>query len=665
MHAAVRAMAPRTQNDLNRTKKVWDNGPSSAAIGKTSIIVLRLLVFKGVDRVVRPRDRIYRRMQPPAERKQPCLTVKGENTRMIQKEPTKAEIAAGRMELVTVRKRSRGLYWFVGIFSSFVNLLMLTGPLYMLNVYDRVLGSGSLETLIALSMLVGFLYAMMGVLDFVRGRVMGRAGARFQSDLDERVFSAALTAKSKGRVQSEAATGQQDLQAIQRGITAPVAMAPFDVPWTFVFLLCLFMFHPYLGYLAVAGGSILIVVALLNQVVTRQPLSASNEAIYRAELMGEQIRNGGDTVQALGMRASAFERWAQLREGSLRSSIRAGDLGGTFSSVTKAFRMFLQSAMLGLGAYLVLIDQLTPGAMIAGSILLGRALAPIEILVNQWPVLNRARSGWDNLVRLLGATPKAAPKTTLPRPQSRIVADQVTVLPPNETKASLRMLSFTVEPGDAVGVIGPSGAGKSSLARALVGLWAPAGGHLRLDGATLDQYDPTALGRYVGYLPQTVTLLTGTIRENIARMDLNPNDADVIAAAQKAAAHQMILQLPDGYDTQIDGSGGRLSGGQIQRIGLARALYGDPVFLVLDEPNSNLDNEGSMAVNAAIKAYRAEGKCVFVMAHRPAAIEECNKLAYIHDGILKAFGPKKDVMDRIVSNRQEIMAGQGKGGGVT
>ncbi|MCF2905805.1 type I secretion system permease/ATPase [Octadecabacter sp. CECT 8868] len=584
---------------------------------------------------------------------------------MMNKEATSAETRAGRSELLGVRKKSRALYWFVAIFSSFVNALMLTGPLYMLNVYDRVLGSRSYETLIALSVLVGFMYLMMGILDYARGRIMSRVGAQFQTDLDERVFNAVMRARATGRVPTEAATGQNDLQSVQRAVTSPVAMAIFDLPWTLIFVLGIFIFHPYLGYLAIGGGIILVIIAIINQLSSRRPLAEANEATFHAEAMGEQLRSGADMIQALGMRSSAFQRWIDLRNKSLRAGIKAGDLGGGFGSLTKTFRLFLQSAMLGVGAYLVLQGELTPGAMIAGSILMGRALAPIELLVNQWPVLNRGRSGWASLSRLLGAVPQQKHRTELPRPRSLIVADQVTVLPPSETKASLRMVSFKLNPGEAVGVIGPSGAGKSTLARALAGLWVPAGGTIRLDGASLDQYEPDVLGGYVGYLPQTVTLLSGSIRDNIARMSPNPDDAAVIKAAKRAAAHEMILRLPDGYDTIVDETGGRLSGGQVQRVGLARAMYGDPVYLVLDEPNSNLDNEGSVAVNNAIKTMREEGRCVFVMAHRPAAIEQCDKLMYLDGGVLKAFGPTEEVKSQILANRAQIDRSKGQGGGVT
>jgi PrtD family type I secretion system ABC transporter len=591
--------------------------------------------------------------------------LKSEITLMILKESTRAEIQAGRAELLNVRKKSRPLYWFVAIFSSFVNALMLTGPLYMLNVYDRVLGSRSFETLVALSVLVGFMYLMMGILDYARGRIMGRVGAQFQTDLDERVFNASMRPRASGRAPTEAATGQRDLQAVQRAIASPVAMAPFDLPWTVIFLLGIFIFHPYLGYLAICGGSLLVIIAIINQISSKHPLEDANQATYHAENMGEQLRSGADTIQALGMRKSAFDRWIQLRNKSLRAEIKAGDLAGGFGSVTKSLRLFLQSAMLGVGAYLVLEGELTAGAMIAGSILLGRALAPIELLVSQWPVLNRGKSGWVNLTRLLGSVPEPRRRTHLPRPAARIVADQVTLLPPGETKASLRMISFTVNPGEAVGVIGPSGAGKTTLARALAGLWQPAGGTIRLDGAPLDQYDQDVLGSYVGYLPQTIQLLNGSIRDNIARMSSNSDDAAVIKAAKRAAAHEMILKLPEGYDTLIDSAGGRLSGGQVQRVGLARAMYGDPVYLVLDEPNSNLDNEGSLAINKAIRLMREKGCCVFVMAHRPAAIEQCDRLMYIDGGVLKAFGPTEEVKGKILANRTQIEHGKGKGGGVT
>jgi len=573
--------------------------------------------------------------------------------------------ARGRVELIKARSESRTLYWMVAIFSFFVNMLMLTGPLYMLNVYDRVLGSRSLETLIALSVLVAFLYGCMGILDFVRGRVMGRIGARFQAQMDRRVFSAALKATTLNRAPREAATGLRDLEAVQRLITSPALMALFDLPWSPLFFLGIFVFHPLMGALALVGAVVLIFVAVLNQATTRTPLERANATSFASETLGAQIRSESEMVHSLGMRGAAFDRWQIARGASLDATIGAADAAGTFTALTKAFRLFLQSAMLGLGAYLVLREELTPGAMIAGSILLGRGLAPIEMIVSQWAVFQKGREGWGRLSVLLGNIPVEKTRTNLPNPAARLVADQVTMLPPGGQQATLRMISFSVEPGQAVGIIGTSGAGKSTLARALTGVWKPAGGKIRLDGAALDQYDPDVLGQHIGYLPQRVQLFDGTIKENIARMSLSPDDAMVVTAAKKADAHEMILKLPDGYDTRVTATGGQLSGGQIQRVGLARAMYGDPVVLVLDEPNSNLDNSGSAALNKAVQQQKAAGGIVFVMAHRPDAIFHCDTLLVLENGTKRAYGPKDDVLREVTKNRDEIVKAAGKGAGVS
>lgn len=574
-------------------------------------------------------------------------------------DPTAYE--AGCEELRAARRQSRMYYWFVGIFSFFVNLLMLTGPIYMLQVYDRVLSSRSEATLVALSVLVVFLYGMMGVLDYVRGRVMGRVAARFQSALDLRVFDATVR---RAAVQPDelSQTGLRDLESVQRLMSSPVLMAIFDIPWTPFFILGIWIFHPWMGYLAICGGVILIAVTVINQRVTRNPTMKSNQAVMAAEKTSDQIRNEAEMVQALGMRGAAFHRWFQARKAALSGQIGASDLTGTFTTFTKTFRLTLQSAMLGVGALLVLKGELTPGAMIAGSILMGRALAPIELAIGQWALVNRARQGWNNLARLLTEVPKEPPRTALPKPKARIDVQQLTVVPPGEQQASLRILTFSLAPGQALGVIGPSGSGKSTLARALTGVWRPAGGKIRLDGAALDQYGSEVLGQHIGYLPQRVTLFDGTIAENIARLSPQPDAEAVVAAAQKAAAHEMILKLPNGYDTRVSAAGGRLSGGQIQRIGLARALFGDPVVLVLDEPNSNLDNEGSEAVNKAIRSFKDQGKAVLVMAHRPAAIKECDLLLMIEGGSRTAFGPRDEVLKQVVQNHQQIQKSVTAGG---
>ncbi|MGB0659257.1 MAG: type I secretion system permease/ATPase [Mangrovicoccus sp.] len=569
--------------------------------------------------------------------------------------------AAGLAELREARSQSRHLYWFVGIFSLFVNMLMLTGPIFMLQVYDRVLGSRSEATLVALALLVAFLYLMMGILDFVRGRVMARIGAKFQAGLDKRVFSAAIEdAATKDR--GGAAAGVRDLETVQRFISSPVLSSLFDLPFTPVFLFGIFIFHPWLGILAISGGMVLVGLTFLNQRMTKGPVIASQQASAVADQMSERLKNDADMVQSLGMRSAAFTRWQQIRQKSLGLAVMASDASGSFSAATKTFRLFLQSAMLGLGAYLVLQQELTPGAMIAGSILMGRALAPIEMAVGQWALVQGAMKSWDNLAKLLGTVPPQPKRTQLPRPRALLDVQQATVIPPGQQQAALRLVSFKLLPGEAIGVIGPSGAGKSTLARALTGVWRAAGGKVRLDGATIDQYEPDMLGRYIGYLPQQVTLFDGTLAENISRLEPGAKDQDIVAAAQKAAAHDMITKLPDGYDTRVSSVGGRLSGGQIQRIGLARALYGDPVILVLDEPNSNLDNDGSQALNDAIRKMKAEGKSVLIMAHRPAAIQECEKLLVLDGGGVKAFGPRDEVLSKVVKNAQEIRTAQAPGG---
>lgn len=573
--------------------------------------------------------------------------------------------SAGAAELRAARNESKWLYLAVALFSLFVNMLMLTGPIYMLNVYDRVLGSRSFETLVALSVLVAFLYGMMGLLDYVRGRVMGRVGARFQARMDRRVFAASMRGTTTGRAARQAATGLRDLESIQRLLTSPALMSVFDLPFAPLFFVGIFIFHPWMGWLGLGGAAVLVLLAVLNQVATKRPLESANSAAFQSEMMGSQIRGESELVQALGMRDAAFTRWNEARARALEAGISAADAGGTYGALIRTIRLFLQSAMLGLGAYLVLQGQMTAGAMIAGSILLGRALAPIETLVTQWSVFQRAREGWINLSALLGEMPVEQKRTALPRPRGRLELEQVTVIPPGEPQATLRMMSFAVQSGQAVGVIGVSGAGKSTLARALIGLWPPAGGKIRLDGAALDQYDPDVLGQYIGYLPQRVALFDGTIKENIARLSATPDDAAVVKAAQRAGAHDMILRLPDGYDTRVSASGGRLSGGQIQRIGLARAMYGDPVVVVLDEPNSNLDNDGSVALNGAIRAMKAEGKCILIMAHRPAAIQECDMLLMIENGMRRAFGPKDEVLREITKNYREIVQPGGGTGGVT
>ncbi len=568
---------------------------------------------------------------------------------------------SGLEELRAVRREFCALIWAVGIFGAFCNILMLSGPLYMLQVYDRVLSSRSVETLVALTLLLGFLYGIMGLLDFTRGRVLARIGARFQSKLDRRVFDAAISQTARGDG-SRAKTALADVETIQRVVMSPAPNALFDLPWTPVFLIGISIFHPWLGYLSAAGGAMLILIAFLNQKLSRAPQERANMSSYNAALIGEKLRSEAEMVQSLGMQEHAYGRWQAMRAKSLNTQVVLSDLVGGFGTLTKTFRLFLQSAMLGLGAYLAILGELSPGAMIAGSILMGRALAPIELAIGHWANFQRAHRSWWNLAQLLTAAPPNEARTQLPVPKAKLDVQSVTLIPPGQSQATLRLVNFTVKPGEALGVIGQSGAGKSTLARALTASWRPAGGKIRLDGAALEQYAPEHLGEYIGHLPQRVQLFDGTIAENIARLSLQIDSEKVVAAAKKADAHNMILQQPNGYETQLSSTGSMLSGGQIQRIGLARALYSNPVLLVLDEPNSNLDHQGEEALNNAIRGMKADGRSVVVMAHRPSAIKECDTLLMLEAGSVKAFGPRDDVLRNVVRNHSDISRSQSVGG---
>jgi ATP-binding cassette, subfamily C, bacterial len=561
----------------------------------------------------------------------------------------------GLQELRAARRANRTLFVWAAVFSVAVNMLMLTSPLYMLQVYDRVLGSRSEETLVALSVLVLALFLIMGVLDYLRSRVMSVAAARFQDNLDRRVFAASMRRSLAMPNDAAAFAAQRDLEAVQRCLASPVFLALFDMPWTPFYLAILFVFHPFMGWLAVAGGGVLVLVTLANRIVTRKRQTQASLSSMRSERLSDQLKGESEVVQALGMTETGFDKWQASRREALRESIWVADRTGLFGAMSKTFRHFLQSAMLGLGAWLVLQGELTAGAMIAGSILMGRAMAPVEMAIAQWAVVTRAQEGWQRLAELLSHMPPEPPRTALPRPPALLEVENLSVVPPGDSVPVLRMLSFRVEPGQALGVIGHSGSGKSSVARAITGIWRPTAGTIRLGRATLDQYDTDVLGRYIGYLPQRVSLFDGTIAENIARLGVsNPPEA-IVAAAQRAAAHNMIVQFPQGYDTPVSAIGGRLSGGQIQRIGLARALYGEPILLVLDEPNSNLDNEGSEALNAAIRSMKAAGRSVLIMAHRPAAIQECDMLLVLDNGVRSAFGPRDQVLRDMVRNHVEIV----------
>lgn len=572
------------------------------------------------------------------------------------------DISPGLRELSARRWGAGKLLAAALLFSVFVNLLMLTGPLYMLQVYDRVLGSRSEPTLVALSLLVVFLYLAMGLLDHARGRILARIGLRLQSGLERRVFEAAITRSSIDPTDKTAAGALRDLEALRQFWSSGLITALIDMPWTPIFLAAIFVFHPALGWLALGGGGVLVIVALLNQKMGRAPVLSAHAAQVQADLMADRLRADSELLRAMGMSRAAFDRWSIAREKSLASATAAADLSGSFATLTRTLRLFLQSAILGLGAWLVLRNEMTGGAMIAGSILMGRALAPIEQGVGQWAILTRAREARQNLARLLTLQPVDPVRTALPRPRGLVEVEAATVIPHGSATPVLRAISFRLEPGQAMGLIGNTGAGKSTLGRTIVGAQKLAAGKVRLDGALLDQYEPGDLGRYFGYLPQNVTLFDATIAENISRLSAKGEDEKIIAAAKAANAHEMILKLPQGYDTPVSAVTNLLSGGQIQRIGLARALFGDPVVLVLDEPNANLDNDGSVALNSAIRQAKSKGCAVIVIAHRPDAIKECDLLMVLDHGQRAAFGPREEVLRAMVQNHQQITSAKAPGG---
>lgn len=564
---------------------------------------------------------------------------------------------SGKSELRDTRSELRKLLWIGGFFSIFLNLLMLTGPLFMLQTYDRVLSTRSESTLVVLVALMAFLFLLLGLLDWSRGRLLTRLGAGFQARLDRRVFNAILKKSvTDQKVDDVTGSGQQlkDLEAIQRFYASPVFAAVFDAPWTPIFLIGMSLFHPWLGAFAVTGGIILVTIAILNQWSTRVSSVKASVQGYVSDRYADQLRNEAETIRSLGMQSNAFDKWAKARRRSLEMTVESSDKAGSFSTMSRTFRLFLQSGMLGLGAYLVLQGEIGPGVMIASSILMGRALQPVETIVNQWPVVQRAKRAWENLASLLSEVPDEGKTVALPRPRAILSVENIVVVPPMGTVPTLKQVSFSISPGEAVGVIGPSGSGKSTLARCMTGVWPLTGGKIRFDSAPIDQYDPEKLAHYIGYLPQRVSLFDGSIAENIARLDTNFDSARVVEAARRAAAHEMILRLPQGYNTRIQSVGTQLSGGQIQRIGLARALYGDPVLLILDEPNSNLDNEGSIALNKAIIGMKEAGGAVLIMAHRPSAIKECEKLLVLEDGQRKSWGSREQVMSELMSNVQVI-----------
>jgi ATP-binding cassette subfamily C protein len=518
-----------------------------------------------------------------------------------------------------------------------------------------VLSSRSVETLVALVILITGLFAMMGVLEFIRGRVLARAGARFQSLLDNRVMIAVLRRSVVPAERARPNAAARDLDSVRQLLAGPAPFALFDVPWTPIFLAVIFIFHPILGWLSVVGLIVLIALTVMNQIRSQEPSADAQRVTGEAENLGEAMRQNAEAVQGLGMRKAGLARWNKLRQEALSRQILASDRTAGYSAGSKALRFYLQSLILAAGAWLVLRQEMSAGMMIAASILLGRALAPVDQAIGQWSLGQRAARGWKSLQELLATTPPEIQKTALPAPKGFVDVNGIAVVAPGDNVPVLRGVTFQVEPGTAIGVIGPSGAGKTTLAKVLTGIWRPAAGKVRIDGAALDQWPEDEIGRYIGYLPQEIGLMNGTVADNIARMAENRSDADIVIAAKRAGAHELLLTLPQGYDTQIGAGGQRLSGGQRQRVALARALYGDPPVLILDEPNANLDAPGEQALVDSIRESKARGRTVIVMAHRPSAIAACDLLLMLDKGVQIDFGPRDEVLKKRTRNYPQLV----------
>lgn len=547
-------------------------------------------------------------------------------------------------DVANALRECRRALWSIALFSGAANILMLAGPLYMLQVYDRVLSSRSVPTLIAFSVFLLGAYAFQGAFDIIRTRIVVRGAALLDRQLGTTVHNAVVVLAARSRNASEAHTPVRDLDQIRAFLTGngPAAMA--DLPWMPVFLAICFLIHPWLGIVALTAAIVLFSVTLVTERASREPARAVSDGGGIRSSLIEATRRNSETIIAMGMVGALAQRWNAANGRYLAAIGRSSDLSSSYASASKVFRLFMQSAILGVGAYLVIKQELTSGSMIAASIMMGRALAPIETVIANWRPFIAARQSARRLSDILARLPKSGATTSLPKPSASFEVEQLVVTAPGMQTAILSNVHFRLLPGECLGIIGPSGVGKTSLVRTLLGAWPWARGAVRLDGAALEQWAPQALGKHIGYLSQGVELFDGTIAENIARMSVSHDSDAVIAAAQAAGAHDMILRQLGGYDARIGEAGTALSAGQRQRIALARALYGDPFLIVLDEPNSNLDTEGETALLKAIETAKARGAIVVIIAHRRAALAVCDKLLVLANGAQQAFGPRDEIM---------------------
>lgn len=549
---------------------------------------------------------------------------------------------AQESDLDRALKLCKSAFMYAAGFSMVINLLMLVPSIYMLQVYDRVVATGNQSTLFMLTLIVFLMFITMGLLEWVRSQILVRVSARLEILLNERVFGIAYKQAlySGGR-----ATAQplDDLTSLRQFLTGNGLFAFFDAPWMPFYIALMFAFHSWYGWFSVITSVILILIAIVNEQATAEMLAEANKvaSLGRAQV-NRNLRNA-EVIEAMGMLRSVRNRWATTSNQVLILQSIVSSRAGLIAAVSKIIRLTSQSLILGLGAYLVIEREISPGLMIAGSILLGRALAPIDMIIGSWKGFINARGQYERLQQVLLNIPAEPEKMPLPKPIGRLQLENVQVIPPGAKLPAIKDLSLIIENGDIVGVLGPSGAGKSTLSRALLGIWPVSKGSIRLDGADVFAWNRDELGPYIGYLPQDIELFEGTISENIARFgEIDPEQ--VVEAAKLAGVHELILRLPDGYDTSIGANGGGLSGGQRQRVGLARALYGSPVLVILDEPNSNLDEQGELALANALLALKQRNVTVIVVTHRNNILSRVDKLLILDDGLLALYGPKDQVI---------------------
>lgn len=561
---------------------------------------------------------------------------------MVKEDKTELEKA-----LLSVKKA----FLSVGFFSLFINLLMLVPAIYMLQLYDRVLTSRSEDTLYMLTLIVVILFVTMGLLEFVRSRILIRVGNHLDKYLNQNLFSS-MFRRSIGEPGHNTPQPINDMTSLRQFLTGNGLFAFFDAPWLPIYIGILFLFHPYFGLFAIFAVLILFSLALANEYATKDLLAEANSENLQSVNYAASCLKNAEVVAAMGMEPRLREKWFTKHLSFLSKQSQASDRASILSNTSKTLRVMFQSLILGLGGYLAIMNEITPGMMIAGSIIMGRALAPLDAMIGSWKGFGAARSAYGRLNTLFEKYPVKEKTMSLPEPRGRLQAESLMVVPPGANAPVVRGVSFVLEQGDMVAIIGPSGAGKSSIARALLGVWPLMGGKVRLDGADLHAWDKDELGVHIGYLPQDIELFSGTISENIARFgQLDP--LKVVEAAKLAGVHEMILRLPNGYDTLLIGSGS-LSGGQRQRIGLARAVYGHPKFVLLDEPNSNLDDQGEQALASALQSLKNKGTTVVLISHRKQVLKHVDKVLLMAQGQLRGFGPRDEILSALQSGQLSL-----------